>query len=87
MFMNDIKLFVKNEKELEIFIQAVGIYSQAIRMEFQIEKCTLLITKSGKRHITEGIEQLNQEKIRTFREHEIPQYQEYWKWTSSKKRR
>ncbi len=37
--MNDIKLFAKNEKELETLIQLVGIYSQDIGMEFGIEKC------------------------------------------------
>ena len=35
--MDDIKLFGKNEKELEILIHAVRIYSQEIEMEFGIE--------------------------------------------------
>ena len=34
----DIRLFAKNEKELEIFIQVVRIYSEDIGMEFGIEK-------------------------------------------------
>ena len=38
MYMNDIKLFAKNEKELKIQIQAVRIYSEDIRMEFFMEK-------------------------------------------------
>ena len=38
MYMDDIKLFAKNEKELETLIHAVMIYSQDIRMEFGIEK-------------------------------------------------
>ena len=63
--MDDIKLFAKNEKkknELETLIQAVRIYSDNIRMEFAIEKYALLITKSGKRQLSEGIELSNQEK-------------------------
>ena len=32
------------------------IYNQDIQMEFDIKKCTMLIMKSGKRQITEGIE-------------------------------
>ena len=36
--MHDIKLFVKNEKELETLTQAVRIYSQDIEMEFGIKK-------------------------------------------------
>ena len=49
MHMDDIKLFAKNEKELETLIHAVRIYSQNIGMEFDIEKCTMLIMKSRKR--------------------------------------
>ena len=32
-------------------------------MEFGIEKCTWLIMRSGKREMTKGIEQPNQEKM------------------------
>ena len=60
MYVDDIRHFVKNEKELEALIQAVKIYSEDIGMEFAIEKCTMLIMKSGKRHRTEGIEVPNQ---------------------------
>ena len=35
-------------------------------MEFWIEKYAMLVMKNGKRHTTEGIELLNQEKIRTL---------------------
>ena len=38
MYMDDIKLFAKNEKELETLIHAVRIYSQNIGMEFGIKK-------------------------------------------------
>ena len=41
MYMDDIKLFAKNEKELETLIHAVRIYSQDIGMEFGIEKGNL----------------------------------------------
>ena len=76
MYMDDIKLFAKNEKKLKNLIQAVRIYSQNIRMEFRIEKCARLIMKSGKRHMIEGIELPNQEKIRTFGEKETYKYLE-----------
>ena len=39
MYMDDINLFAKNEKEPETLIHAVRIYSQGIEMEFGIEKC------------------------------------------------
>ena len=72
--MDDIKLFAKNEKELEILIHAVRLYSKDIGKEFGIEECAMLIIKGEKRHITEGIELPNQEKIRTLGEKETYRY-------------
>ena len=40
-------------------------------MEFGIEKCAMLIIKSGKRQMMEGIEVSNQERIKTLGEKEI----------------
>ena len=37
----------KNEKELKILIHTVRIYSQDIEIEFGIEKCALVVMKSG----------------------------------------
>ena len=64
MYMDDIKLFAKNENELVTLIHTVRIYSQDIGMEFGIEKCALLVMKSGKRHLTDEIELPNQDKIK-----------------------
>ena len=70
MYMDDIKLFAKNEKELETLIHAVRIYSQDIGIEFGIGKCAMLVMKSDKRHLTDGMELPNQDKIRTLGENE-----------------
>ena len=70
MFMYEVKLFAKNEKESETLIKTVKIYSKDIGMEFGIEKCALLVMRSGKRQMMEGIELPNQEKIRTLEEKE-----------------
>ena len=43
-------------------------------MEFGIEKCALLVMKSGKRHLTDGIELPNQDKIRTLAENKTYKY-------------
>ena len=72
--MDDIKLFAKNEKELETIILAVRIFSQDIRMEFGKEKCAMLVMKSGKRHMTDGMELPNHDKIRTLGENETYKY-------------
>ena len=46
--MHLVKLFAKNEKELETLIHIVRIYSQYIGVEFGIEKCALFVMKNGK---------------------------------------
>ena len=74
MHKDDIKLFAKNEKELETLIHAVRIYSQDIGMEFGIEKCAMLVMKSGKLHLTDGMELPNHDKIRTLGEKETHKY-------------
>ena len=74
MYMVDIKLFTKNKKELETLIQTVRIYSQNIGMEFGIEKCAMLVMKSGKEYMTEEVEQPNQVVIRTLGEKETYKY-------------
>ena len=55
-------------------IHAVRICSQDIGMEFGIEKCAILVMKSGKRHLTDGMELPNQDKIRTLGEKETYKY-------------
>ena len=43
-------------------------------MEFAIEKCVLFVMKSGKSYLTDGMEQPNQEKIRTLGKKETYKY-------------
>ena len=74
MYMDDIKLLAKNEKELETLIHAVRIYSQDIGLEFGIEKCAMHVMKSGKRYTTDGMELPNHDKIRTLEENETYKY-------------
>ena len=45
-------------------------YCKDIEMEFGIEKCSMLIMKSGKRQQTNGMELPNQDKIRKLGEKE-----------------
>ena len=66
MYHDDIKLFANNEKELETLIHT--IYSQDIRMDVGIEKCALLVMKSCKRHLTDGMELPNQDYIKALGE-------------------
>ena len=43
-------------------------------MEFGIEKCAMLVMKSGKRHMTDGMELPNHDRIRTLEENETYKY-------------
>ena len=43
-------------------------------MEYGIEKCAMLVMKSGKRHLTDGMELPNENKIRTLGEKETYKY-------------
>ena len=43
-------------------------------MEFGIEKCVILVMKSGKRHLTDEMKLPNQDKIRTLGEKEMDKY-------------
>ena len=74
MYMEDIKLLATNEKESETLTGTVRIYSQHIGIEFGWEKCAMVVMKSGKRHMTEGIELPNQEKVRTLGKKETYKY-------------
>ena len=59
---------------METLIHAVRIYSQDKGMEFGIEKCAMFVRKSGKRHMTNGMELPNHDKIRTLGEEETYKY-------------
>ena len=61
-YIDDIKSFVKNKREIETQIQNVSICSQNIGIENSKEKFSTMEIKSRKRHITEGMEQSNREK-------------------------
>ena len=76
MYMGDIKQFAKYEEEYETLILGARIYNVNIGIESSIEKCTMPIIRSGKWHMTEGIELLNQENVRTSREKETYKYLE-----------
>ena len=74
MYMDDIKLFAKNENEQETWIHTIRIYSQDIWMEFGIEKWAMLVMKSSKWDLNNGMELPNQDKIRTLGEKETYKY-------------
>ena len=53
--MDNLKLFGRTEKELEGLIELVSVYSRDIGMEFGLDKCAVLVIKSGTKVRTDGI--------------------------------
>ena len=55
LFMDDLKLFSKNEKEIDSIVSTVHAISKDICMEFGIQKCGVLVMKRGKLVKSQGI--------------------------------
>ena len=56
LFMDDLKLYAKSERELDSLIQTVRIFSDDVGMVFGLDKCAVLVLKRGRMVRTEGIE-------------------------------
>ena len=55
LFMDDLKLYAKNEKSLDSLVQTVRIFSDDTGMEFGIDKCATLVLKGEKIAKFDGI--------------------------------
>ena len=64
LFMDDIKLFAKSEKEIDSLVATVNAISNDIGMEFGIQKCGVLVLKRGKVVTSGGIRLTDSEIIR-----------------------
>ena len=58
LYMDDLKLYSKKEREIDSMINTVRIFSEDIGMKFGLEKCARLIVERGKVKSTDGL-QLN----------------------------
>ena len=56
LFMDDLKLYGKNEKQVMELVRTVESFSKDIRMEFGMSKCAVLHVVKGKRHRVDGLE-------------------------------
>ena len=48
LYMDDLKLFGRNEKELDMSVNTVRVFSTDICMQFGVNKCGVLVMKRGK---------------------------------------
>ena len=74
MYMDDIEVFVKNDKELEFAIETIGIFSKDIGMEFVIGKCANSYDDKQRKTALEEIELFNKKSDRTLRDKENYKY-------------
>ena len=54
--MDDLKLFGKNEEQIDSLVKTVHVFSKDIGMEFGIKKCGMLVMKKGKIVESDGIQ-------------------------------
>ena len=47
-YMDDLKLYSKDEKQIDTLVNIVGIFSDGIKMEFGISKYAIFFIKRGK---------------------------------------
>ena len=74
LFMDDLKVYGKNEREVEKLIDNVRIFSEDIGMKFGIKKCAMLTLKRGRVTESNGILLPNQQKIQCLGEEEGYKY-------------
>ena len=48
LFMDDLKLYAKSQRELDSLIQTVKIFYDDVGMVFGLDKCAVLVLKRGK---------------------------------------
>jgi len=56
LVMNDLKLYGRNEGELERLTGFVKLYSDNIGMRFGLEKCCVLVADKGVKNKCKGVE-------------------------------
>ena len=67
LFMDDLKLYSRNEKELDSLVQTIRIFSEGIGIEFVIGKCAMLMIEKGKIAKSVGIELPDSKAISHYR--------------------
>ena len=68
------KLYSRNENELDSLVQTIHIFSKDIGMEFDIEKCAMLVIEKGKIVKSVGIEVPDGKVIKSLQEGEKYKY-------------
>ena len=68
LFMDNLKLFAKNDDQIDSLVNTVRFFSDDIKMEFGLPKCGVLIMKRGKVIKSERISMLDGKMIKNIEE-------------------
>ena len=68
LFMDDLKLYAKSEDQIDSLIHSVLIFTDDIKMEFGLSKCTMIVIKRGKLVRSEGIKMPDGEVLKSLEE-------------------
>ena len=74
LFMDDLKLYSRSEKGLDLLVQTVRVFSEDIGMEFCIKKCATLVMEKGRTVKSVGIELPDGKAIKSLQEGESYKY-------------
>ena len=66
--MDDLTLYLSNEKSLKSLIQTRRVFSNDIGMGFRVEKCAVMTMKKGKMANSDGITLPNKTKMKGLKE-------------------
>ena len=74
LYMDDLKLYAKNEKEFDSLTQTVRVFSKNIGMDFGIEKRSMLLMKRGKKTKSDGLMLPDDTEIKSLKDGEGYKY-------------
>ena len=74
LFMDELKLYSRSEKGLDLLAQTVRVFSEDIGMEFGMERCVMLVMETGKIINSVGIELPDGKVIKSLQEGESYKY-------------
>ena len=74
LFMDDLKLYYRSERGLDSLVQTVRVFSEDIGMEFDTEKCAMLVTEKEKIAKSVGVELPDGKVIKALQQGESYKY-------------
>lgn len=74
LYMDDLKLFAKNDNEMNILIDTVKVFSTDINMQFGYDKCARVTYNRCRIKQTENMEHLNETNIKNIEPEETYKY-------------